>query len=61
MFYSDKDVANLLNMSPSWVRGQRFKRRHDVDHILDLEPKYIGRCPRYLASEVEAFIASIAA
>ena len=59
-FYSDKDVARLLNMSPSWVRGQRFKRRHNAPHILDLEPRYIGSCARYVASEVEAFIASIA-
>lgn len=58
-FYSDKDVARLLNMSPSWVRGQRFKRRRDEPHILDLEPRYIGRCARYSREEVEAFVASL--
>jgi len=58
-FYNDKDVARRLNLSPSWVRGQRHKRAHGQAHILDLEPRYIGSCPRYVATEVEAFVASI--
>lgn len=58
-FYSDKDVARLLNMSPSWVRGQRFKRKREEPHFLDLEPRYIGRCARYSRGEVEAFVASL--
>ena len=57
-FYSDKDVARRLNLSPSWVRGQRHKRRHGLPHILDLDPRYIGTCARYVPSEVEAFIAA---
>lgn len=60
-FYSDKDVARRLNLSPSWVRGQRHKRKHGEDHILDIEPRYIGSCPRYVAAEVEAFIAALCA
>lgn len=60
-FYNDKDIARRLNLSPSWVRGQRYKRTHGLPHILDLAPRYIGSCPRYVAGEVEAFIASIAA
>lgn len=60
-FYSDKDVARRLNLSPSWVRGQRHKRSKKLPHILDLEPRYIGSCPRYVAAEVEAFIAAICA
>lgn len=55
-FYSDKDVARRLNMSTSWVRGQRHKRRHGEAHVLDLEPRYIGACPRYVRDEVEALI-----
>lgn len=58
-FYNDKDIARLLNLSPSWVRGQRFKRTHGLPHIMDLEPRYIGSCPRYVAEEVEDFIKSI--
>jgi hypothetical protein len=58
-FYKDKDVARRLNLSPSWVRGQRHKRAHGLAHIFNLEPRYIGSCPRYVAAEVEAFVASI--
>lgn len=58
-FYNDKDVAKLLRMSPSWVRGQRYKRRCGLPCILDLEPRYIGSSARYLRSDVEGFIASI--
>lgn len=55
-FYTDKDVARLLRMSPSWVRGQRFKRRHNQPYVLDLEPRLIGSSPRYSRAEVEGFI-----
>ena len=58
-FLTDKDVARRLSLSPSWVRGQRHKRRKCLPHILDLEPRYIGSSPRYVASEIEAFVASI--
>lgn len=60
-FYNDKDIARRLNLSSSWVRGQRYKRRHGLPHIFTLDPRYIGTCPRYVAAEVEAFIAAIAA
>lgn len=60
-FYSDKDVARILSMSPAWVRGQRHKRRHGLPHILDLQPRYIGSSPRYVVREVEAFIEALAA
>lgn len=59
-FYTDKDVARRLNMSPSWVRGQRYKRRHGEPHILNLEPRYIGSCARYVREEVEALVATLA-
>lgn len=58
-FYSDKDVARRLNMSASWVRGQRHKRSHGQPHILDLEPRYIGSCARYVRDEVEALVSHL--
>ncbi|WP_432201319.1 hypothetical protein ACRAQ7_03705 [Erythrobacter sp. W53] len=58
-FYSDKDVAELLRMSPAWVRGQRYKRRHGQQCIFDLEPRYIGSSARYVRAEVEAFISEL--
>jgi hypothetical protein len=60
IFYKDKEVARLMGMSPAWVRVQRFKRRHGEDHFLDLEPRYISSCPRYVADEVQAFVKAIA-
>lgn len=60
-FYTDKDIARLLNLSPSWVRGQRHKRAHDLPHIFTVEPRYIGSSPRCVAQEVEAFIAGLVA
>jgi hypothetical protein len=58
-FYTDKELARRLNISPSWVRGQRLKRSKGEDHILKLEPRYIGSCVRYDVAESEAFIAAI--
>jgi hypothetical protein len=58
-FYSDKDIARILNMSPAWVRGQRHKRRHGLPCILNLQPRYIGSSARYVREEVEGFIAAV--
>ena len=58
-FLNDKDIARRLNLSPSWVRGQRHRRAHGLPHIFDLQPRYIGSCPRYVASEVDAFINTV--
>jgi hypothetical protein len=60
-FFTDKDVARKLGLSPSWVRVQRFKRARGLPHILDVDARYIGTCPRYVREEIEAFIAQIAA
>ena len=59
-FYNDKDIATRLNISPSWVRGQRHKRRNGQPHVLNIDPCYIGASPRYAVADVEAFIASLA-
>ena len=60
-FLNDKQIARLLGMSPSWVRGQRFHRKRGLPHVLDLEPRYIGSCPRYVRTEVETLLAALAA
>lgn len=59
IFYDDSAIANLLSMSSSWVRVQRHKRRHGKPHQLDIDPVMIGRCPRYRADDVEAWIARL--
>jgi len=60
-FFTDKDVARKLNLSTSWVRVQRHRRRMGLPHIFTVEPRYIGTCPRYVRAEIDAFVASIAA
>jgi hypothetical protein len=60
-FFTDKDVARKLNLSPSWVRVQRHKRAKGLPHILNVDARYIGTCPRYVCGEIDAFVAAIAA
>ena len=56
---NDKSVAAKLSMSPSWVRKQRSNRNHGLSHTLEIDPVMIGSSPRYLISDVDAFIASL--
>lgn len=60
-FFKDSEVATLLGMSSSWVRGQRFKRRRGQEHFLAVDPIYIGKMPKYHRSEIESFINEISA
>lgn len=60
-FLNDKQVARKLSLSDSWVRVQRHYRMKGKPHVLTVDPKYIGKCPRYLRTEIDAFVAAIAA
>lgn len=55
----DAIIADLLSMSRSWVRKERFNRRHSLPHTFDVDPIMIGSSPRYRIEEVEAFIARL--
>ena len=46
-FVTDAWLADQLQMAVATIRSQRFKRRHGLDHWLDLAPVYIGSKPRY--------------
>ena len=59
-FYNDRDIAQRLKFSISWVRVQRHLRAHGLPHTFKVDPRYIGSSPRYVAEEVEAFFESIA-
>lgn len=48
----DAEIASLLSMSRSWVRKERFNRRHGVPHFFDIDPVYIGSSPRYRTNDV---------
>jgi hypothetical protein len=43
-------------MKVATIRSQRFKRRHGLDHWLDLDPVMIGAKPRYRRSEALAWL-----
>lgn len=58
-FYSDRDIAKMLKVSPSWVRGQRFNRRHGRDHCLDVDPVMVGSLPRYAPEAIEDWVERI--
>ena len=56
MFWNDKRIAAELKMSVSWVRKQRWLRRHGNDHVFDVEPVMIGKVPRYRHSDIQEWI-----
>lgn len=53
---SDKEVARLVSMSPSWVRKERFNRRHGQPHCFEIDPVMIGTSPRYRLADVTTWI-----
>ena len=57
-FVTDAWLADQLQMAVATIRSQRFKRRHGLDHWLDLPTVYIGSKPRYRRSEALAWIHS---
>ncbi|CAN7163984.1 hypothetical protein LJR219_000199 [Phenylobacterium sp. LjRoot219] len=61
LLYRDRDVAKLIGMSSSWVRGQRHLRRHGKEHVLALDPVLIGSTPLYPADELLKWVAEVKA
>ena len=59
IFYCDRDVAKLIGMSSSWVRGQRFMRCHGRPHVLDIDPVRIGSKPLYAVKDVTDWIGRV--
>ena len=55
----DKELARLLSMSTSYVRKQRWLRRHGQPHIMILDPIMLGTSPRYRRSDVQAWLESL--
>ncbi len=55
-YLSDKDLANILGLSPSWCRRQRYLKGKGEPHFFTVEPVYIGSSPRYKASEVKSWL-----
>ena len=59
-FYNDRDIAQRMKFSVSWVRVQRYLRKHGLPHVFKVDPCYIGSSPRYVVEVVDAFLKSIA-
>ena len=55
-FWNDKEIATQLKLSLSWVRKQRFLRRHGKEHVFTVDPVMIGSVPRYRHEDVQAWI-----
>ncbi len=55
----DAYVAKRLSISHSWVRKQRFNRRHGLPHVFDIDPVMIGSVPRYRVEDVLAWISAL--
>jgi hypothetical protein len=53
---NDQDIADLLRVSNSWVRQQRYRRRHGKTHEFAVEPIRIGSMPRYRRNDVLAWV-----
>lgn len=60
-FLNDTDVAAELCLSRSWVRKQRWLRRHRMEHVLELDPVMIGSAPRYRKDEFQAWMKGLQA
>ena len=52
----DAYIAQHLRVSRGWVRTQRFRRRHALSHVFNVDPIYIGSLPRYFLQEVLAWV-----
>lgn len=51
-YLPDKDVASILGVSSAWLRKQRWLRKNGMEHVLSIDPVYLGRSPRYRESEL---------
>ncbi len=58
-YLSDKDIAEMLSVSPSWVRKQRHLRGKGESHSLTVDPIYIGSSPRYMVTQIQEWLKEI--
>ena len=56
---NDKDIASELCLSRSWVRKERWLRRHGKEHVFTVDPVMIGSVPRYRNDDVQAWMEAL--
>jgi len=49
---SDEYIARLVDKSSSWVRQERYRRRHGMHHVLTIDWIDVGPTPRYRRKDV---------
>jgi hypothetical protein len=49
---NDREIAKLTSMSTGWVRNQRWRRKHNEEHSLTVDPIMIGTTPRYRLNNI---------
>ena len=59
VYFSDKRIADMLSVSSSWVRKQRYLRNKGEDSLFPLDPTYRGASPRYKSSDVLSWISGL--
>ena len=59
-YLNDASLAEYIDVSPSWVRKQRYLRKKGEDHFLTVDAIYIGNSPRYKTSEIFNWLQSLA-
>ncbi len=57
-YVDDAWIAERIRMSVSTIRGQRFKRLHQREHWLTIDPVYIGSKPRYRLADVRDWLST---
>jgi hypothetical protein len=56
---SDEQVAKVIGFSVAYLRKQRFLRRKGQPHAFTLDSILIGGTPRYRASDLTNWLASL--
>ena len=52
----DKEIAEKVKLTTSWVRKQRLMRRQGKKHSFTVDPVMVGNVPRYRQEEVQSWI-----
>jgi hypothetical protein len=56
---TDKEIADLVGLSESWVRQQRSNRRRGKQHVLTVDPLLVNDSPRYKRADIEVWFGQL--
>lgn len=58
-FITDREIAEKLGLTTSWVKKQRYLRKKDEPHQMQIDPIYIGNQPRYRLEDFQNWVSNI--